>query len=33
MPATLLYTPTSCGGASYIAAHVGGLIASGKVVP
>ena len=29
---TLLYTPTSCGGASYISAHKAGLIASGKIV-
>ena len=32
MPASLYYTPTSCGGASFIAAHKAGLIASGAVV-
>lgn len=32
MAATLYYTPTSCGAASYIAAFKAGLIESGKVV-
>jgi len=32
MPASLYYTPTSCGGASFIAVFKGGLIQSGAVV-
>jgi len=32
MPAQLYYTPTSCGGASFISAFKGGLIQNGKVV-
>ena len=31
MPATLYYTPTSCGAATYIAAFKAGLLESGKV--
>jgi hypothetical protein len=31
MPATLYYTPTSCGAATYIAAFKAGLLDNGKV--
>lgn len=33
MTVELFYTPTSCGAATFIAAHKAGLIQSGKVVP
>jgi hypothetical protein len=32
MPVQIYFTPTSCGAATYIAAEIAGLIASGRVV-